>query len=246
MLIGGMRALLVQALNPRAMAAMDQRSSWREDPWGRLRRTGDYIATTIYGDTRSALAAAERVRAIHRRVSGFDEVTGKPYRADDPELLLWIHCVEVDSFLAAYRAYGGSLSDVEADAYVSEMTRAGKLVGLTTEDMPRSVTELRSYLERVTGLCVTPAAREGLRLVMSPPVSLPARVAWAVPAAAAVAILPPEVRDLYGLPWFPPAEPLVRAATSTLCRTMRVVLPPSPAVRAALERARALSSATAA
>ena len=246
MLIGGMRALLVQALHPRAMAAMDQRSGWRQDPWGRLRRTSEYIATTIYGDTRAAHAAAERVQAIHRRISGFDAVTGRPYRADDPELLLWIHCVEVDSFLAAYRNYGGRLGDEEADAYVSEMTRAGELVGVRTEDMPRSVDELNAYLEGVTGLCVTPAAREGLRLVLSPPVSLPGRIAWTVPAVAAVAILPAHVRDLYGLPWFQPAEPVVRAATSALCKTMRAVLPPPPALRAAMERAKALSGATAA
>lgn len=237
MLIGGMRALLVQALNPRAMAAMDQRSGWRQDPWGRLRRTSEYVATTIYGDTRSAKAAAERVRAIHRRVSGFDAVTGRPYRADDPELLLWIHCVEVDSFLVAYRAYGGGLSEGEADAYVSEMRRAGELVGLHREDMPSSVSELRTYLDGVKGLCVTPAAREGLKLVLAPPVSLPGRIAWTVPALAAVAILPHHVRELYGLPWFQPAEPAVRVATFALCKAMRIMFPPPPRVRAALERA---------
>ena len=246
MLIGGMRALLVQALHPLAMAAMDQRSGWRDDPWGRLSRTSEYIATTIYGDTAAARAAGARVRAIHRAISGIDRVTGRYFRADDPELLLWIHCVEVDSFLTAYRRYGGDLSDRDADRYVAEMTRSGELVGLHNEDMPHSVEELDTYLTTVQGLCVTPAAREGLRLVLSPPVPLPGRLAWIIPATAAVAILPPEVRELYGLPWFEPAEPIVRLATAALCKAMKLIGPRSPTVRTALERARAAAEPSAA
>ena len=243
MLIGGMRALLVQALHPLAMAAMDQRSGWRNDPWGRLRRTSEFVTITIYGESDAARAAGARVRAIHRRISGVDSVTGRPYRADDPELLLWIHCVEVDSFLAAYRRYGGRLSAPDADRYVDEMRRAGALVGLEERDMPRSVAELDAYLTGVKGLCVTPGAREGLRLVLSPPVSLPTRVAWVVPASAAIAILPQQARELYGLPWFEPAGPAVRLAAIALCKAMRAVLPPPPTLRDALERARLLPGA---
>lgn len=85
MFVGGLRALLIQALEPRAMAAMEHHSGYRSDPWGRLVRTGRYIAETTYGDTATAHAAAARVRAIHRCISGVDEFTGRPYRADDPE-----------------------------------------------------------------------------------------------------------------------------------------------------------------
>ena len=46
MLIGGMRALLVQALEPRAMAGVDQHSKFREDPWGRLQRTTNFVMAT--------------------------------------------------------------------------------------------------------------------------------------------------------------------------------------------------------
>ncbi len=37
--------------------------------------------------------------------------TGRPYRADDPHLLGWIHVAEVDSFLASYQAFGTSRLD---------------------------------------------------------------------------------------------------------------------------------------
>ena len=108
MLVGGLRALLVQALEPRAMAAVDQHSKFREDPWGRLERTTNFVVSTTYGDTAAAEAAAGIVRKVHERIHGTDPVTGLPYSGSDPDLLLWIHAVEVESFLLAYRTYAGA------------------------------------------------------------------------------------------------------------------------------------------
>src|SRR5205823_3893975 len=99
MLVGGMRALLVQALEPRAMAAVDQFGKFREDPWGRLDRTTQFVLATTYGDVAAAEAAAERVRSVHATVRGIDPYTRRAFSADDPDLLLWIHAVEVDSFV---------------------------------------------------------------------------------------------------------------------------------------------------
>ena len=234
-LLGGMRALLVQALNPRAMAAMAQHSDYRADPWGRLRRTAEYLVDTIYGTRAQAEMAAGRVRAVHRRVQGVDPVTGRAYRADDPDLLLWIHAVEVDSFLTAYRAYAGRLSDGDADRYVAEMVSAAELVGLPAEGVPRDVASLREYLDSFAGLALTPAAREGMRVVLSPPMPAALRPLWTIPAVAAVAILPPPVRDLYGLPWPPPATPLVRVAVWGLLRALNVARKPPPPIRRALD-----------
>lgn len=237
MIVGGLRALLIQALNPLAMAAVAQHSDFRDDPWGRLRRTSEYVTTTIFGTTEQAHAAAARVRAIHRRVTGVDPVTGQRYRADDPELLLWVHAVEVESFVIAYQRYGGRLSEEDADRYVAEWVRSAELVGLHAEDVPHKWDELQVYLGGVTNLCVTPAAREGLRLVLSPPAPPWGRVAWTIPAMAAVSVLPPTVRNLYGLPWFEPAEPAVRLTVAGLSRTLRLLFPPPPPIRAALQRA---------
>lgn len=236
-LVGGMRALLVQALNPVAMAAVAQYDNFRDDPWGRFRRTSDYLTTTTFGDRASAHAAAARVRALHRRVHGVDPVTGRNYRADDPDLLLWVHAVEVESFLVAYRRYAWPLSDDDADRYVAEMVRAAELVGLARDDVPATVADLADYLASVP-LALTPAARDGMRLVFAPPMPLPARPLWALLGAAAVAILPPRARSLYGLPWAPLATPVVRAGVGTLLRIVNAALPPPPPVRAAFARAR--------
>jgi len=236
MLVGGLRAVLVQALEPRAMAAVDQHSAFREDPWGRLARTGEFVAATTYGDTAAAEAAVERVRRVHRRVRGVDPVTGRAYSADDPELLRWIHAVEVDSFLRAYRTYAARLSDDDADRYVTEMARVAEMLGLPAALAPRSVADLRAYLDGMTGLQVTPAARDGLRVVLFPPMGLQYRPLWAIPTMAAVALLPREVRRLYGIPWLPAAGLPVRAAVFTLSRALTLARPEPPALRAARAR----------
>jgi uncharacterized protein (DUF2236 family) len=236
MLAGGMRALLVQALEPRAMAGVDQHSKFREDPWGRLRRTSEFVQHTTFGDTPTAEAACAQVRHVHEHVHGVDPTTGRAYSATDPDLLLWIHAVEVESFVIAYRAFAGRLSDEDADRYVAEMVRVAELVELPTGMAPRSMAELRGYLRSVTGLQVTPAARDGLRTILSPPMPLPLRPLWLVPATAARAILPDFARRMYGLPWFPPATLPVRANVFALTRAMNAFLPRSPIIREARAR----------
>lgn len=236
MLVGGLRAVLVQALEPRAMAAVDQHSAFREDPWGRLQRTTSFVVRTTYGDTADADAAIGKVRAVHSRIRGVDPVTGSAYSADDPDLLLWIHAVEVDSFLHAYRTYAGRVDAADADRYVEEMTRVGERVGVPAADLPRTLGELREYLGSVTGLQVTPAARDGLRIVLFPPMQVRYRPLWAVPTTAVVAILPSYARRLYGIPWFAPAGLPVRAGVFALSRALNAMTPPPPALRAARER----------
>src|SRR5215472_8498664 len=75
--VAGLRALLLQALHPLAMAGVDQHSNWRTDPVGRLAATSGYLATISFGEKAAAERAAARVRRIHEHVSGTDEYTGR-------------------------------------------------------------------------------------------------------------------------------------------------------------------------
>jgi uncharacterized protein (DUF2236 family) len=232
MLLAGMRGLLIQALHPLAMAGVDQHSDYKVDPWGRLQRTMEYVVTTTFGDTAAAEQMGARVRAVHERVVGVDPHTGQPYRASDPELLAWVHNVEVHSFVAAYRRYGGWLSDADADRFVGEMTRVAPLVGLPADAVPSNLADLREEL-RGAPLEITPAAREGARTVLSPPLPLAARPLYGVAVAGAVSLLPRRVRAAYGLPWFGPADLAVRPALFGLFRALNVALPdPVPLRRA--------------
>jgi uncharacterized protein (DUF2236 family) len=236
MLVGAMRALLVQALEPRAMAGVVQHSDYKADPWGRLNRTVRFVLHTTYGDTRTAEAACGAVRRIHDRVHGVDPVSGRAYSAHDPDLLLWIHAVEVHSSVHAYRNYAGRLSDDDADRYVDEMVRVAELLGLPPAIAPRTLGELREYLRGVEGLQITPGASESMRLIMYPPMPLPLRPLWVLPASAAVASLPRFARRMYGLPWFAPATPSVRATMFALTRFLNLLPIEAPEIRDARNR----------
>ena len=240
MLIGGMRALLVQSLHPLAMAGVEQHSDYRADPWRRLRNTVEYVMTTTYGTAEEAQQAGRIVQAIHKRVNGTDPVTGKTYSAEDPDLLVWVHTVEVHSFLAAYRRYGsGPCTDDDADRYLAEQVRAATLVGLEPALVPASVTDVREYFDSIDDeLRPSPYSRDAAKVVLNPPLPLPLRlmqpIAW-VPGAAAAGLMPRRLRAMHGIPWLPPADAAVRVAATALTRAMGI-LPAPPHVRAARAR----------
>lgn len=227
--VAGLRALLLQALHPVVMRAVSEHSRFREDPWGRLRDTANYVGLTTFGSTAEALTAGARVRAVHAPVHGTDPVTGRDYSGEDVDLLLWVHACLVDSFLDVVRRGGLRLTDAEADAYVAEQVRAAALVGLEPDVVPASRAALAEHLARTRGdLAVTPAAREAAAYVVAPPmprlVALPGRPAWAGVAGLAFAALPSWARRMYALPELPGAAGLTDAATTAALRALRVGL----------------------
>ena len=206
--VGGLRALLLQALHPVAMDGVAKFSGgFREEPWPRLIRTATYVDTLTFGTRSEAIRAVARVRGIHRRLGGVEETTGRAYRVDDADLLLWVHCCEVDSLLSVARRGGLPLTDEDADRYVAEQVTAAELIGIGAADVPASVAELAEYFERIRPvLAMTPAAREAYRLIVLPPMPTwvryltPAQPAWGGLATLAVALLPPWARRMVSLP----------------------------------------------
>jgi uncharacterized protein (DUF2236 family) len=208
--VAGLRSLLMQALHPLAMAGVDQHSAWRRDPVGRLAATSAYTATVTYGDRASADRAARRVRAIHDRVRGVDGVTGLPYAAGDPALLLWVHGALVDSALAALDLFGTPLEEAEADRYVAEMAVAATLLGVPAGMVPATVAALENYVAGTRPeLRCTPAAAESMSYLLDPP-GLDEEIAelWQDIRDAAVAALPGWARDMYGYAAPPALTPL--------------------------------------
>jgi uncharacterized protein (DUF2236 family) len=229
MFIGGLSALLLQSLHPLAMAGVERHSGYRGDPWGRLARTSRFLAVTTYGSAADARREIAAVRAVHRRVTGIAP-DGRPYSASDPHLLTWVHVCEVDSFLRAYQRYGaGRLSSGDADEYVSQAGRVALALGAV--EVPATVAELRAMLDAYRPELVgTPAARDTARfLVVTPPLPVALRPAYAPIAAAAVGLLPRWARWPLRLPWLPVTEATFgRAAGESVTRVIRWALPAAP------------------
>ena len=229
--VGGVRALFLLALHPLAMAGVDQHSTFREDPVGRLQRTAEYVGAVTFGSRAEADRAAARVRGVHRRVRGVEPESGQPYDGSDPELLLWVHCGEIDSFLTVGRRAGLRISATDADRYVAEQVRAAALVGIPPELAPQSVAEMAAYFERTRPrLRTTAAGRATARWLFVPPMPMllqlatPARAAWLAAAGLAFATLPSWARRLYGSPGLPTTD-LGAAATLRTLRMLSRALP---------------------
>jgi len=193
------------------MAGVAQFSDYREDPWGRLFRTAEFVGRSTYADTEQAEAAGVRVRSVHRRLAGVDPHSGRAYRVDDPELLRWVHVCEAESFLSTFRRSGGRLERGEGDRYYAEMQQAARLVGCP--DVPTTEADVADYLRAMRPeLHVTRQARAAAVFIMSPPmprwVSLvtPARPAWLGLGAVGMALLPRWARRLYALPGLPTTD----------------------------------------
>ena len=236
---GGVAALLLQSLHPLAMAGVAGHSGYRRDPWGRLKRTSHFLATTTFGTVEDAEATIEHVRGIHERVRGRDS-RGRAYRASDPYLLGWVHVAEVDSFLRAHTAYGRHpLDPAGRDEYVAQAAVIARRLGVL--DPPLTEAELAERLAAYRPeLRATDHAREAVRyVVVSPPLALAARPAYGVLVAAAVGLLPRWTRKPLRLPSLPVTErTVVRAGGSLATGTIRWAMSPGRAAARELATAR--------
>ena len=160
------------------------------------------------------------VRTMHGRVSGTlreavgPYPAGTPYRANDPDLLMWVLFTLVDSGLVVYRTYVRGLSREDEAAYWKDYRTVGRLFGLRASDMPRTLADLddyrRSMLEGDT-LVVTDWARDRARaIVLEPPVPFAARPLVETANFVTIALLPDRIREQYGFSPVPP--PFVRKA----------------------------------
>jgi uncharacterized protein (DUF2236 family) len=233
MLVGGIRALMVQTVHPLAIAGVAQHSRYRTDPLGRLRRTAAFVATTTYGSTAEADAAIAKVRSIHDRVRGV-AADGRAYSANDPDLLAWVHHVEVQSFLLAYQRIGPGLGRDEADQYVSEMANLGARLGVP--DPITKAATLHDWLRRHPEQHVTAEARAAVRFLAWAPLPLSVRGPYAVLLAAAISLIP--IRQRYALGLFLPGPISGRLACEPAARALVGALGWSLGPSPALERAR--------
>ena len=242
MWVAGVRALYLQALHPDAVRGVLQNSDFRHDAWGRLMRTANFVGTTTYGTTEDAERAGARVRKIHSMLAVTDPDTGERSGVDDPALLLWVHCAEIDSYLHVLRRSGFPLTDAHADRYIAEHRVSARLVGLDPRTVPGKRAELAAYFERVRPrLAAGPEARVVDAFLRRPPVHpllVPAReLLWRRVARLAYDALPLFAHELYGRP--APAPTTVtrrlRTAGALLRRIparLRWQLPPKHILRA--------------
>jgi uncharacterized protein (DUF2236 family) len=198
MMIGGVSALLMQMLHPRALAGVWDHSNFRQDMQGRLRRTARFIAGTTYGSTQDAQAMIDRVKRIHGQVRGHT-ADGAAYTADDPDLLTWVHVAEVWSFMAAYLRYRDpNLPVADQDRYYAETALVARKLGAT--EVPETRAAVEAYLAAMRPkLRCDARTREVARALLTHEAASPALApAGKLIFAAAQDLLPPWAAKLHG------------------------------------------------
>ncbi|WDJ90382.1 DUF2236 domain-containing protein [Xanthomonas campestris] len=198
MLAGGLCALMLQLLHPRALAGVYDHSNFRADLVGRLRRTTNFVAGTTYAPQAEAERLIARVRAIHSHIVGHT-ADGMPYRADDPALLTWVHVTEAYGFLQGYRRYCRDVPAHIADRYYDEARRVAEGLGAT--DVPASEAQVAAYFAQVRGeLRMDARSREVLDVLTSIQLPVPAaRLSRGVFLGAGNALLPDWASDMLQL-----------------------------------------------
>ncbi|WP_018658185.1 oxygenase MpaB family protein [Actinomadura flavalba] len=229
MWVGGVRGLMLQALHPMAMWGVWQNSNFQEDPIGRLQRTADFVGVATYGSRDEIDTLAAKVRGIHRSLRILNHDTGRTERLDQPELLLWVHCAEVYSYLEVARRCGLPMTGAMADRYLDEQRRTATYVGLHAEDVPGSVAEMEEYMAAMRPhLRVTEEAAATVRFLLWP--NLPddmrflnaGKPGYFPFGALCYYALPGWARRMYGtLPELP--QPVVTAALRSFRTTLNAV-----------------------
>ena len=240
-LVGGIRALLLQALHPGSLAGVRQHSRYREDPLGRLSGTIRWLTLTTFASRSSVLAEAQRVNRMHERIRGsYTAADGseQSYQAAQPHLLLWVHIAFMDSFLRAHQHFSHRPIPGGADAYIRLWARSVEPLGLT-QNIPHNEASLLACLHSYQPeLAVTADTREVLEWLRHPPLSRAARTVYALLFQAALASLAPEHRALIGSQGLPLAA--VRPPTRAFLRALKLAIGPEApiedAARARLQR----------
>jgi len=233
--LAGPRALLMQAAHPVAFAGFFEATTMLAEPYARLERTAKVLSAITFGTRAQADAATRPVRTVHRRVRGTLRASaghfpaGTPWRAEDPQLLLWILATLADSNLLVYQRYVRRLGRDEQEAYWQDFRLLGRLFGLPYRHSPETMGALEDYMAAMLAsddLHVGEKARGlAVDIVMRPPVPRRALPLLELANQITVGLLPGEIRRLYGFRWDPIREVAVRGGAEYLKRLVVPVLP---------------------
>jgi uncharacterized protein (DUF2236 family) len=233
---GGTCALLLQLAHPAVAAGVAQHSTFRDDPFARLRRTLTATLAVVFGTRAQAERAIRRINAIHAAVRGTIPESGVAYDARDPRLLLWVHATLVDTALRIYDRFVAPLTAEQAQAYHAEAREIAIRLGVPADAVPPTLLELRAFMADMVAsgeVRVSPTALELAESVRYP-TSMPPRFMWDLAHLASDAVLHPELRRQYGIPWSARRE----AGMVRLAAASRRVVPLIPAALRFVPQAR--------
>ena len=231
LLVGGIAAVILELAEPGVRTGVWEHSSFREDPMGRLQRTGLAALVTVYGARSVAEPMIAKVSRMHAKVAG-ETSAGVAYAATDARLLTWVHTTAAFGFAQAYSRYVDPLRESELDALYREAAPASRLYGAV--NAPQSVVELRTLFDSMRGRLEPSGIVFHFLEIMRETPTFPPSLRWMqrMLVRAAVELIPDWVRDCLGLTAFYGCHPAERSMVGLAGRVAdRIVLPATPAVQ---------------
>ncbi|MBJ7331574.1 MAG: DUF2236 domain-containing protein [Solirubrobacteraceae bacterium] len=223
-------ALILQTAHPTVGAGVAQYSGFAADPWGRLLRTLDYVSGSIYGGPQLAGEIGARVRNVHKTIKGIG-ADGQRYHALEPDAFAWVHGTLAASVIDGHAALGRQITPAEREQFWQEWKALGRFIGVRDRDLPEDWDGFRLYFDRTCAdvLVAHPTVDEVFATLDAPkgppipgfpdwlwnavrgPVGAPVKL-------ISIGLLPPLLRERFGLPWTPAHE----AAFNGLTRAIRM------------------------
>jgi uncharacterized protein (DUF2236 family) len=205
-------AVVLQVAHPTVGAGVAQYSGFLDDPWGRLRRTLDYVHGSIYGGCEMAWQIGRRVHGMHRAIKGV-RPDGEQYHALEPRAYAWVHATLASAMVDGAATFGEPLQGAEHEDFWQEWVRLGRLIGVRPSDLPERWADFRDYFDAMVDEDL--ADNQTVHLVLdslqrpAPPAEQIPPAVWRVlrrPLAAqlrltTVGMLGPRVRDKLNLDW---------------------------------------------
>jgi uncharacterized protein (DUF2236 family) len=229
----GQAALLLQLAHPHVAEGVAQHSDFQQDPWRRLRGTLRTTMALVFGDAEEARRAVRRLNGIHARVRGeatdpvARELAGTRYRALDPELLVWVQATLIMSSLEAYERWVEPLTPADREAFWDEARQVGVHIGIPLSASPPDYRALEAYWHEMLTpggpIRVTPTARRLSRSIVRPPLRFLPGPLVDLLALPSIALLPPRIREEYGIAWGPLERVLAVLADRLIRLWVRIV-----------------------
>jgi uncharacterized protein (DUF2236 family) len=225
--LAALRSLALRVLHPEGLPAVFATARRVDDPWDRLTWTLRHLGVTTFGNGAEVAVAGARMRAVLMQINGMTD-NGEQYRGDDPDLVRWLHCCQVASFVEVTRRGGLELTAAETDTYLREQRRMATVWGLEPDEVPASRSELTRYFRAVRPrLRMTAPARAFIDAIITPglpemmALTQPNRPVWAPVAGLAFGTLPSWARRLYSSPPSTGPAALGSSATTVALHTLR-------------------------